>query len=111
MLAVRIGPDLRMAVVGAPAYLDRRPAPETPHDLALHDCINLRFATAGGFYAWEFEKGGRELRVRVDGRIAFNDPRLIVTAAMAGFGLACTPEDYVAQGLADGRLVRVLEDW
>jgi DNA-binding transcriptional LysR family regulator len=111
MIAVRIGPDLRMAVVGAPGYLERCAAPETPHDLAHHDCINLRFATAGGFYAWEFEKGGRELRVRVEGRLAFNHPRLIMTAAMAGFGLACVPQDYAVAPLADGRLVRVLEDW
>jgi DNA-binding transcriptional LysR family regulator len=111
MIAVRIGPDLRMAVVGAPGYLERRAAPESPHDLAHHDCVNLRLATAGGFYAWEFEKGGRELRVRVDGRVAFNDPRLTVTAAVAGFGLVCVPEDYAVAPLADGRLVRVLEDW
>jgi len=111
MVAVRIGPDLRMAVVGAPSYLQGRARPQTPHELAAHKCINLRLATSGGFYAWEFEKAGRELRVRVDGPLAFNTPRLVVTAAIAGFGLACLPEDQVAAPIAEGRLVRLLEDW
>jgi DNA-binding transcriptional LysR family regulator len=111
MIAVRIGPDLRMAVVGAPAYFEQQPPPREPRDLADHPCINLRLATAGGFYAWEFEKAGRELRVRVEGRLAFNNPRLVVKAAEAGFGLACVPEDYAATPLAEGRLMRVLEDW
>jgi DNA-binding transcriptional LysR family regulator len=111
MIAVRIGPDLRMAVVGAPAYFAQRPPPQTPDDLTQHECINLRFPTIGGLYAWEFDKDGRELRVRVDGRLVFNDVQMILTAASAGFGLASVPEDYVADHLADGRLVRVLEDW
>ena len=111
MIAVRIGPDLRMAVVGAPSYLARHPAPKAPHDLTGHDCINLRLTTSGGFYAWEFERDGRELRVRVDGRLAFNDVPLILEAATAGFGLACVPEDHARRHIEDGRLVRVLEDW
>jgi DNA-binding transcriptional LysR family regulator len=111
MVAVRIGPDLRMAVVGAPSYFATRPKPQTPQDLANHTCINLRLPTAGGFYAWEFEKDGRELRVRVEGQLAFNNVSMIRHAARAGFGLACLMEDYFAEDLAAGRLVRVLEDW
>jgi DNA-binding transcriptional LysR family regulator len=111
MIAVRIGPDLRMAAVAAPAYLARHPAPATPHDLARHDCINLSLATRGDLYAWEFEKDGRELRVRVEGQLVFNKASLVVEAAVAGFGLALVPDDHVTDALADGRLVRVLEDW
>jgi len=111
MVAVRIGPDLRMAVVGSPAYFAAHPKPLTPYDLADHDCINLRMATAGGLYAWEFGKDGRDLNVRVEGRLAFNNVRLLLEAAMAGFGLACVPDDHAALDLASGRLVRVLGDW
>jgi DNA-binding transcriptional LysR family regulator len=111
MIAVRIGPDLRMAVVGAPAYLAEHPAPCVPQDLADHRCINLRLPTAGGLYAWELEKDGRELRVRVEGQLAFNNVPMILRAARAGFGLACVVEDHVAADLRDGTLVRVLEDW
>jgi DNA-binding transcriptional LysR family regulator len=111
MVAVRIGPDLRMAVVGSPAYFERRPAPRTPQDLAAHACINLRLPTSGALYAWEFEKGGRELKVRVDGPLVFNHTALIVTAATAGFGLVYLPEDLVRTEIDDGRLVRVLADW
>jgi len=111
MVAVRIGPDLRMAAVAAPAYLARHPAPQTPHDLARHDCINLRLPTLGGFYPWEFEKDGRALNVRVEGRLAFNNTRLILQAAEAGFGIAFLPEDHVRAALAAGRLARVLADW
>lgn len=111
MIAVRIGPELRMAVVGSPGYFARRPPPKTPRDLADHACINLRLPTAGGLYAWEFRKGRRELKVRVDGPLVFNRIDLIQTAAMAGFGLACLPDDCLAAPLADGRLVRVLADW
>jgi DNA-binding transcriptional LysR family regulator len=112
MIAVRIGPDMRMAVVAAPAYLARtKTPPRTPQDLADHDCINLRLPTLGGLYAWEFEKGGRELRVRVEGQLVFNDVRLIHRAAIDGFGLAFLFEDQVAPDLAAGRLVRLLEDW
>lgn len=111
MIAVRIGPDLRMAVVGSPAYFASRPPPKTPHDLTGHNCVNLRLPTIGGLYAWEFEKGGRELNVRVDGQLVFNDPELVVEASAAGFGLACVPDDHTQEALANGRLVRVLEDW
>ncbi len=111
MIAVRIGPDLRMALVGAPSYFERRPRPQTPHDLTGHNCINLRFPTLGSLYTWEFEKDGRELNVRVEGQLTFNETRLIVRAACSGLGLAFVLEDHVLEHLADGRLVRVLEDW
>ena len=111
MIAVRIGPDTRMAVVGAPSYLANRPRPGTPQDLTAHACINLRLPTHGGLYAWEFEKGGRELRVRVEGQLVFNNIALRLSAALAGFGLAYLPEDQVRTQLAAGRLVRVLADW
>ena len=111
MIAVRIGPDMRMAVVGAPAYFADHPAPKTPHDLTRHACINLRLPTSGGLYAWEFEKDGRALNVRVDGQLVLNDGYLILKAAAEGAGLACVLEDYAAPLIADGRLVRVLADW
>lgn len=111
MVAVRIGPDVRMAVVGAPAYFKRHPTPVTPHDLTQHNCINLRLATLGSLYAWEFERDGRPLNVRVEGQLVFNDPELLLRAAEQGFGLACTIDDQVADLVAQGRLVRVLEDW
>jgi DNA-binding transcriptional LysR family regulator len=111
MIAVRIGPDLRMAVVGAPAYFKRRPAPKKPQDLTEHDCINLRLPTSGGLYAWEFEKRGRELKVRVEGRLVFNNIALRMDAVLGGFGLAYLPDDQVRSHLDDGRLIRVLEDW
>ncbi|HEY1858579.1 LysR family transcriptional regulator [Acidocella sp.] len=111
MVAVRIGPDLRMAAVASPAYLAGHPAPQTPHDLARHECINLRLPTLGGFYPWEFEKDGRALNVRVDGRLAFNNARLILQAAEAGFGIGFLPEDHVQQAMAAGRLMRLLADW
>ena len=111
MVAVRIGPDLRMAVVGSPAYWAEHPHPVTPQDLNGHRCINLRLPTAGGLYALEFGKDGRELRVRVDGPLVFNSVSLVLRAALAGFGLACVMEDHVRAHLAEGRLVRVLEDW
>ena len=111
MIAVRIGPDLRMAVVGAPAYFERRPPPLTPHDLTAHACINLRFPTLGGLYAWQFQKDGRELQVRVGGQLIFNETRLILKAACAGLGLAFVLADHVREPLADGRLTQVLDDW
>ncbi|ENN85139.1 transcriptional regulatory protein [Rhizobium freirei PRF 81] len=111
MIAVRISPDMRMAIVGSPTYLDRRPAPKTPSDLAEHSCINLRLLSSGGLYAWELEKDGREVRVRVDGQLAFNNVGMIVRAAKAGLGLGFVMEDHVAEDLASGRLVRVLGDW
>lgn len=111
MIAVRIGPDLRMAVVGAPAYFANRPHPKTPHDLAGHSCINLRLPTHGGLYAWELERKGREVKSRVEGQLVFNSGSQILTAALAGFGLAYVPEDRALPHIAEGRLVRVLEDW
>jgi DNA-binding transcriptional LysR family regulator len=111
MIAVRIGPDMRMAVVGAPAYFDTRPKPLTPQDLTDHNCVNLRLPTYGSVYAWEFEKDGRELRVRVEGQLVFNNIALRLNAVLAGLGLAYMPEDLVEAHLAEGRLVRVLEDW
>ncbi|MBY5402616.1 LysR family transcriptional regulator [Rhizobium leguminosarum] len=111
MIAVRIGPDMRMAVVGALAYFDTRPKPMTPQDLTDHNCINLRLPTYGSVYAWEFEKDGRELRVRVEGQLVFNNIALRLNAVLAGMGLAYMPEELVKAHLADGRLVRVLEDW
>lgn len=111
MIAVRIGPDMRMAVVGAPAYFERRPKPLRPQDLMDHNCINLRLPTYGGIYAWEFEKDGHELKVRVEGQLVFNNITLRLNAALAGAGLAYMPEDAVQAYLADGRLVHVLGDW
>jgi len=111
MIAVRIGPDMRMAVVGSPAYFAARPKPRTPQDLTTHNCINLRLPTYGGLYAWEFEKAGRELKVRVEGQLVFNTAALRLNAVLAGLGLAYLPEDQVHAHLADGRLVRVLADW
>jgi DNA-binding transcriptional LysR family regulator len=111
MIAVRIGPDMRMAVVGAPMYFENRPKPQTPQDLTDHNCINLRLPTYGGIYAWEFEKQGRELKVRVEGQLVFNNIALRLNAALTGLGLAYLPEDVVQPYLRDGRLIRVLEDW
>jgi DNA-binding transcriptional LysR family regulator len=111
MVAVRIGPAMRSAVVGAPSYFATRTKPRTPRDLTTHVCINLRLPTHGGLYAWEFEKGGRELKVRVEGQLVFNGTAPMLDAALAGFGLAYLPEDIVRAHLADGRLIRVLADW
>ena len=111
MIAVRIGPDFRNAVVGAPSYFERRPRPRRPHDLTDHDCINLRLPTSGGLWTWPFAKGGRELRVRTEGQLVFNTVPLMANMAMAGLGLAYLPEDVVQDHVAAGRLVRVLTDW
>jgi DNA-binding transcriptional LysR family regulator len=111
MVAVRIGPALRMAVVAAPSYLADHPKPRTPQDLAAHTCINIRMATAGGLYAWEFAKGSRDLHVRVDGQLVFNNSRMAVRAALDGLGLAWVLEDLVADELATGSLIPVLSDW
>ena len=111
MIAVRIGPDLRMAVVGAPSYFRKRPEPKKPQDLIGHNCINLRLPTHGGLYSWEFEKGGRELKVRVEGQMTFNGAAQMLNAALAGYGLAYIPEGMVEPHLAKGRLKRVLGDW
>ena len=111
MIAVRIGPDIRWLVVGAPSYFAERKRPRTPQDLTEHICINLRLPTYGGLYAWEFEKGGRELKVRVEGQLVFNNTAFRLSAALAGFGLAYMPEDQVQTHISEGRLICVLADW
>jgi DNA-binding transcriptional LysR family regulator len=111
MIAMRIGPDMRMAVVGAPSYFENRPEPTKPQDLIAHNCINLRLPSHGGVYAWEFEKDARELKVRVEGQLVFNTTIQMLNAALAGLGLAYVPEGLVMVHLARGRLKRVLEDW
>ena len=111
MIAVRIGPDVRMAVVATPAYFAKRRAPRVPQDLQQHQCINLRLPTSGGLYAWEFEKAGREVRVHVEGQLAFNTLWMRMRAARAGLGIAFVPEDIVKADIAAGRLVSVLADW
>jgi DNA-binding transcriptional LysR family regulator len=111
MIAVRVGPDMRMAVVGAPSYFKTRPEPHKPQDLIEHNCITLRLPTHGGLYAWEFEKDGRELRVRVDGQLTYNTTAQMLNASLAGLGLAYVPEGWAQTHLARGRLKRVLEDW
>lgn len=111
MIAVRIGPSLRMACVGSPDYFARHPKPQTPQDLAQHNCINLRLPSSGGLYAWEFEKDGRVMNVRVEGQLTFGGSGMLMQAAEAGMGLIMTIDDMVHEGVASGRLVRVLEDW
>jgi DNA-binding transcriptional LysR family regulator len=111
MIAVRIGQDMRMAVVGAPSYFAKNPRPKRPQDLTAHTCINLRMPTYGGLYVWEFEKNGRELNVRVDGQLVFNNMALRMNAALAGLGLAYLAEDQVRPLIAKGKLIRVLADW
>lgn len=111
MIAVRIAPDMRMAVVGSADYLHRFGVPETPEQLEQHRCMNMRLPTHGGLYAWEFERDGREIRVRVDGQLILNSLPQRIDAAVNGLGLAYVPEDAILDALAEGRLVRVLEDW
>ena len=111
MIAVRIGPDMRMAVVGSPAYFATRPRPETPQDLINHNCINIRLPTYGGLFAWEFERDGRELRVRVEGQVVVNHGAVRLASVLDGLGLAYVPEDQIVDHVASGRLIWVLEDW
>lgn len=111
MFAVRIGPDLRMAVVGTPSYFKARPEPKKPQDLLGHNCIALRLPTHDALYAWEFEKGGRELKVRVEGQFTCNTTAQMLNAAVAGLGLAYVPEGLAQPHLAKGHLKRVLADW
>lgn len=111
MIAVRIGPDMRMAVVASPAYFAKHPAPKTPRDLVHHQCINIRFPTYGGLDVWEFERRGRKLKIRVDGQLVVNTTPHIAAAAVGGLGVAYLPEDEFWPHLEEGRLVRVLEDW
>jgi DNA-binding transcriptional LysR family regulator len=111
MVAVRIGPDEAFAIVAAPSYFAAHKAPLEPQDLTQHRCINLRLPTHGGLYAWEFEKDGKEVRVRVSGQLVFNGIMQVLQAALDGFGLAFMPENLARPYLEDGRLVRALEDW
>jgi len=111
MIAVPIGPELRMVAVASPAYFERRPKPHTPQDLTDQSCINLRMTSSGGLYAWEFERDGRELRVRVEGQLIFNSAPSILQAALAGQGIAYLPNDWTDGPVASGALVQVLEDW
>lgn len=111
MIAVRIGPEMSMAVVGSPAYFATSGIPNTPQELQTHRCINMRLPTLGSIYAWEFEQNGRELKVRVDGQLTFNSLRQRIDAAVTGFGLAYVPEDSVKAEIASGQLVRVLQAW
>ncbi|MDR0225453.1 MAG: LysR family transcriptional regulator [Burkholderiaceae bacterium] len=111
MIAVPIGPPLRMAVVSSPGYFERHPPPRAPQDLMAHLCINQRMVTSGGLYVWEFERRGRKVNVRVDGPLVVNTTPPQVDAALAGLGIALLPEDEVREHLQSGRLVRVLEDW
>jgi DNA-binding transcriptional LysR family regulator len=111
MIAVRIAPDMRMAVVGSPGYFAKRKKPKIPQDLTAHSCINIRLPTYGGLYAWEFERNGRELKVRVEGQLVFNNAALRLQAVLAGLGLGYLPDDVAEPYIADGRLVHVLADW
>ncbi len=111
MIAVPIGPAIRMAAVATPAYFEQHGVPKAPADLTRHRCINMRLPTLGGLYAWEFERRGREVKVRVDGQLTFNSSPHMVLAALDGLGIAFLPEDEFAPHLQDGRLQRVLADW
>jgi Transcriptional regulator len=111
MIAIRIGPEMRMAVVGAPSYFRQNPWPEVPQDLTRHNCIQIRMPTHGNILSWEFEKDGHELKVRVEGQLVFNNIAMRLDAVRRGLGLAYMPEDQVAELIASGEVVRVLEDW
>jgi len=111
MIAVRIAPDMRMAVVATPAYFAKNPPPQTPQELTQHNCINLRLRTSGGLYAWEFEKGSEKLNVRVEGQLIFNGALPIVKPVLAGFGIAYIPQDLVQAHIDSGELIQVLADW
>ena len=111
MIAVRIGPDMRMAVVGSPAYFQEHARPETPQDLTAHNCINIRLPTYGGLFAWEFERDGREVRVRVEGQVVLNHGAVRLASVLDGLGLAYVPEDQIMDHVASERLIRVLDDW
>lgn len=111
MIATRIGPDMRMAVVGAPSYFDRHPLPSMPQELTAHNCINIRLPTYGGLFPWDLERDGREVNVRVEGQLIFNNIGLRLSSALQGLGLAYLPEDQALPFISDGRLIRVLESW
>lgn len=111
MIAVRVGPDLRLVVVAAPAYFAQRELPQSPHELTSHNCIGLRLQTHGSLYAWEFEKNGQVINVKVDGQLVFNGSAPILKAVLAGLGVAFLPEDIVLEHIKAGRLLQVLDDW
>lgn len=111
MIAIRIGPDWRLVAVASPAYLAAHGSPEHPKDLVRHVCINMRHESAGGLYAWEFEKGGRALRVRVGGQLTFNNSYAMIDAAVTGYGIAYVPENIVETHIASRSLVQILDDW
>ena len=111
MIAMRIGPDMRMAVVGSPAYFSHYPKPVIPADLMAHNCITLRMPTHGGLFMWEFEKNGQALNVRIEGQLVFNNIAMRLESVLQGLGLAYMPEDVVRPYIEQGRLIRVLEDW
>jgi DNA-binding transcriptional LysR family regulator len=111
MIAVPIGPKLRMAAVAAPGYWEAHPKPKTPQDLTKHGCINMRFPTHGGLYVWEFERRGKQVNVRVEGQVTLNSTPHIVQAALEGLGIAFLPEEEFAPHIEEGRLIRVLDDW
>ncbi len=111
MIALRVGPDWRLVAVASPAYVAARGRPEHPQDLLAHDCINRRLATVGALYPWEFGKDGKELRVRVEGRLTLNDDPTMVAAALESVGIAYVPEDMVAAHLECGALMLLLDDW
>ena len=111
MIAVPISGDFRMAIVAAPSYFASRPKPATPQELTLHNCINMRLPTHGGLFVWEFAKDGKEINVRVEGQLVYNNLAVRLQAALGGLGLACMPEDVAAPHVAAGTLLRVLEDW
>lgn len=111
MIAVRIGPDWRLVAVASPGYLAEHGTPEHPQDLVRHRCINMRHESAGGLYAWEFEKNGQELRVRVGGQLTFNNSYAMIDAAVGGYGIAYVPDNIVERRIASGELVQVLDDW
>jgi DNA-binding transcriptional LysR family regulator len=111
MIAVRIGPEMRMAVVGSPAYFERCPPPQNPQDITAHNCINMRLPTYGGLFPWGLEKDGREVKVRGEGQLVFNNLGMRLNSALDGLGMAYMPEDQVLPYISQGQLVRVLEDW
>jgi len=111
MIAVRISPDWRLAVVGSPAYFEHHPPPSTPHELTNHLCVNIRHRPSGAIYAWEFEKDGKAFTVKGDGQLVFNSIVHVLNSAVDGIGLAYVPEALAAPYLADGRLKEVLAAW
>ncbi|MGX8011328.1 LysR family transcriptional regulator [Mesorhizobium sp. ORM8.1] len=111
MVAVSVGPQLRMAVVASPSYLDRHPAPQTPQDLTGHRCVNYRMMASGQTYAWEFEQDDRSLDIKVTGSLTFNEPELMLEAALDGLGMAYVLQEQARAYIAAGRLIQLLADW